>query len=923
MGADAGCLDDTDIFGLVCGQLSGVRVAEVDAHVDSCATCREIVLASARSMSKMVELRAGASVGRYLIVEEIGRGGFGVVYRAYDTSLDRAVALKWLRTSADASWRERLWREAKAMARLSHPNVVTVYEVGEAAGATFIAMELVEGLTLRAWLAAERRSRAAVLAVLLQAGEGLAAAHAAGLVHRDFKPENVLVGRDGRARVTDFGLARGDGEPIAAALGELSAEELEANITMTGALLGTPAYMAPEQLRGEAADRLSDQWSFAVAAWEALTGARPFGGASLAELESSLAAGAPKAGGFSERALGRALARAPKQRYPDMRALLGAMTRDPRARWRSRIAVAAAVLAVAAVATYELAPLRRPCAAGEDLAAEVWNDERAGALERAFSASGASYAEASLRTVRAALGGWREAWTSAYTDACEDSRVRASQSDQALDARMTCLERQRVETKSLIDALAHADAASVAEGPGAVGALGDVSACSDVASLTSVAAPSPDSHDAVAKLDARVAAAKVLATTGRHAEAVREGRLLVSEAEAIAYDPLRATAELVLADALVRTSDLAGAEEHALAGLWAAERAADQPQVVRAWLALAAVAGSRGRYPEAERACRHAEAALAHIEAPALRAQLDHALGVVHTNLGDYPAAERELGAALEARVRLLGDEHLDVARTYTSLGNLARAKGDAALAEKHHSRAREIDRQLLGASHPNEARHLHNLARVRLLQGDRAAAQRDYEAALALKRATLGDRHPEVAISENSLGLLFLEAGELAPARQHFEAALAILSGTTNVESATTLYNLGLLLDRQGDRDAALARLEEARDLFTTLVGAQHARVVEVELAVGDVQRGRGDAGAALAAYRRAQAIAGRLPGGAALRARADERIAAATPAPQPPPPTQRTSAPLPRPAPPPAPRPAPPPPQPGGSYMPGQTWD
>ncbi|EDM77015.1 serine/threonine protein kinase with WD40 repeats [Plesiocystis pacifica SIR-1] len=302
-------------------------------------------------------------VGRFSIVRKLGSGGMGVVYMAYDEQLDRRVAVKLLRTAGtDTTGRARMQREAQAMARLSHPHVVTVYEVDAHEGQLFVAMEYVEGQDLRAWLEAAERGWGEVLAVFRQAGQGLAAAHDAGLAHRDFKPDNVLVGRDGRARVADFGLAHalegeaGGAQPSAPA--DASSSALELALTRTGALVGTPAYMAPEQYAGQRGDARSDQFAFCVALWEGLAGQRPFSGRSLAELSEAIVGGELEA--VPERAreqvpewvfaaLRRGLAVDPGARWPSMAALLEVLANDPQARRRRRWSWAVGVVLVAFV----------------------------------------------------------------------------------------------------------------------------------------------------------------------------------------------------------------------------------------------------------------------------------------------------------------------------------------------------------------------------------------------------------------------------------------------------------------------------------------------------------------------------------------------------------------------------------------------
>jgi WD40 repeat protein/predicted Ser/Thr protein kinase len=284
-------------------------------------------------------------IGRFTIVRELGVGGMGVVYVAYDEQLDRRVAVKLLRGADDSAQAQfRLEREAQAMARLQHPNVVTVHEVGTFEGQVFVAMEFVDGQDLRGWLTSRSRSWRAIVEVFAQAGEGLAAAHEAGIVHRDFKPDNVLVGKDGRVRVADFGLAHAFDAPLEGAeanASESASKRLETSLTRTGAVMGTPAYMPPEQHAGRRTDARSDQFSFCVALWEGLYGRRPFVGRTLPELSLAIAEGrieAPPEDSEVPAWLGalvsRGLSPEPDERWLTMRELLDAIGRDPGARRR-------------------------------------------------------------------------------------------------------------------------------------------------------------------------------------------------------------------------------------------------------------------------------------------------------------------------------------------------------------------------------------------------------------------------------------------------------------------------------------------------------------------------------------------------------------------------------------------------------------
>jgi len=298
-------------------------------------------------------LEPGTIIGdEYRVDGIIGSGAMGVVYRAHHLRLDRAVALKLRRTaSLDHA---RLEREARAMARLSHPHVVAVYDVGTWEGDVYIAMEFIDGCSLRAWLEAAPRPWRAALDVCMQAGQGLAAAHAAGIVHRDFKPDNVLVGADGRVRVADFGIARGSGRVSPNDPHDTSA--LGPDLTGTGGMPGTPAYMAPEQFGG-VADAKSDVFAFSVVLYEALFGQRPFGGASLPELLFNVTKGnvrRPPAGtevpDVVTRLVLAGLAVDPAKRMASVALLLDLLGRAALPRTGLRIAIAAAASGVAFLA---------------------------------------------------------------------------------------------------------------------------------------------------------------------------------------------------------------------------------------------------------------------------------------------------------------------------------------------------------------------------------------------------------------------------------------------------------------------------------------------------------------------------------------------------------------------------------------------
>src|SRR4051812_8898529 len=372
MGSRVTCLSESTIVGLLERGLPGEQRAEIEAHLDACASCRRVVVDftavltgsstaaedhtthPARSSDHGPALELGAIVGRFVVLGLIGRGGMGTVYTSYDPELDRNIALKLLHPRARTvdRARARILAEAQAMARISHPGVVAVYEVGTSRDRVFAAMELVEGTTLRAWITERPRSWREVVAVFLLAGEGLAAAHAAGVVHRDFKPENVLLGRDGRVKVSDFGLS----SPSTAG---------------GGAVAGTPGYLPVEALRGEAVDHRADQFAFCVALYEALHGRRPFSARTADDLAAEVRRGPVldrRTRGVPNRLdsiVRRGLALAPEDRHASMRELLDALRRTASRRSARRAAAAAVVAAVAlgAVAVLAVELAREPAPA--------------------------------------------------------------------------------------------------------------------------------------------------------------------------------------------------------------------------------------------------------------------------------------------------------------------------------------------------------------------------------------------------------------------------------------------------------------------------------------------------------------------------------------------------------------------------------
>jgi hypothetical protein len=447
-------------------------------------------------------LPPGSRIGRYVVLETVGTGGMSIVYKAYDPQLDRAIALKVMLPRAQGEGlpeaRERLLREAQALARVSHPNIISVYDCGPFGNQVFVAMELVSGLTLSEWRRVQARTPEQILAVFLQAGRGLAAAHAAGLIHRDFKPANVIVGDDGRVRVLDFGLARAvdqatasrqQPEPLAAAPGHAS----------VSAVRGTPAYMAPEQhLHGTATAR-SDQFSFCVALYEALYGEPPFAGATAEELARAVTTGRvrPPSGsqvpGWLRPIVLRGLAVAPEERHDSMEQLLAALARSPRSlrpRLLGALAGAALLAAGTALGVFWLARDQPRC---RDLGNElrgIWDPPTRQAVQRAFTASGRPTAAATYDRVARLLDGQAADWLALRTELC-----RSGQRSELDRLRAHCLGQRRSELRTLVERFTAADARIVDGAVHAAFELPSVRMCADATALRAgagaAAAPAP------------------------------------------------------------------------------------------------------------------------------------------------------------------------------------------------------------------------------------------------------------------------------------------------------------------------------------------------------------------------------------------------------------------------------------------------
>ncbi|KIG18757.1 Serine/threonine kinase PKN8 [Enhygromyxa salina] len=818
----------------------------------------------------------GVQVDRFVLLERIGAGGMGQVYAAWDEHLARRVALKLLRNATEKS-HVRLLREAQAQARVSHPNVVPIYEAGVDQGRLWLAMEYVEGATLRDWYPSAPTWEA-VLAVLIECGRGLEAAHQAGLVHRDFKPANVMIGADGRPRVLDFGLARGiEGGPLASF--DLSSHDeevtwssgssesrgmLDRSVTVQGRLLGTPAYMAPEQYEGQRADVLSDQFSFCVAAYECLFRQRPFSGKTLGELSRVITEGVPnpiprdtKVPRRICEALLRGLAVDPGSRWPSMSALLDQLERTakPERRWMwGSVAVAVLGLGVALGVAVADAEAPAQCSITADALAGSWDDARREQLGVALRASKLASADATARVVTEEFDGWTERWLAAQRDSCEATHVQGVQSAELLDRRSGCLERQRREFNVLVSRFLAADGATaVANATALIEQLPDIARC-DPTHLDDLAALPSDSDAAAGVLagfeqlaNARVrlvsgdraGALEICAELGaspaaKHAPLALGIELLLAQSEALAGEPaavaerlqagISRAVELGLTDI---EAELRVAMAELLVGNWTVPQAesllVDEAALVLQrvgdsddlrWIAVesarAALHDTLGRH---EKAIVTYERALALAEARGLRDRTQLLIGLANAlrNFGDDERAWQVYQQASDSVIARWGSDAPDIATIEFDRGLLALDTGDLERAKRHLQRARMLSVEIWGEQSLAVADVDFAEARLALAEGSLDRGQALCEAVEPIYLRTLGPHHAQMGRLLNALGVFRFFDGDYQGSLDAYQRALGI--ATRNLGERHE--EVGALHSNIGESQLALGRSHDAAASF------------------------------------------------------------------------------------------------------------
>jgi tetratricopeptide (TPR) repeat protein len=856
------CLDEARAAAFAAHELSADERAAVIAHAEDCDECRRVLAALLRRDSG-ADWSPGKRVSRYIVREKIGRGGMGAVWRAEDLELHRPVALKRLHVDADREARARLVREARAAAQLQHPNVVAVYEVGDAEGEPFLAMELVDGETLARWLRTPR-PRHEIVDMLVQAGRGLAAAHARGLVHRDFKPENVLIDREHRARVVDFGLARAGDTPVArvAQAGALVA------LTQTGAIAGTPAYLAPELVEGTPPDERSDQYAFAITCFEALHGMHPFAGGSADAIWTEMAAGRIREGRRDvparlDRLVRRGLSVEPGARWPSVTALVDALARRRRRRWPWVVAGGVVALANLFVVLALRTPDLDTCKAGARLIDQIWNPTVRDENVRRFAVV-APHQTGLVAQAGRLTDEWADAWRLAHDAACHVT-------DEQRRDRLSCLDRELGDLRAQLAVWAHPDSTLAARAVKAISTLPFPEACAAAGPQAGRISPAvqawltaflamqraaryreclPLIPDAIAMAEATgdgAMLARTLLAAGNSERRVGQRDRARAYYTRAANEAARANADGLMLEALVLEGMVAIDQGHPLDALGIYDAAAALVERTKVDPAYGVPIGrgealkALGRLPEAIDAYQRGIAVLAPLAARdrRFRTELAAALAALGGVYGSqYRQAE---GIELLRRALAIEEEEYasqgpEVADTLHDLATQESAIGRWDDAVAHYRRARD----LLIATY---GEHYDQLPLIDLGLADIESAREHFREAQAIYERVLRELAPAqvvaIAGAEQGLGRCARELDDPRGAAEHYRRALAAYAGASMAGTqvadvqemlALALVDMGQFTEARIEAERALAQCDAAGtddyarvDAFNVLAQAEH----------------------------------------------------------------------------------------------------
>jgi tetratricopeptide (TPR) repeat protein len=825
--AAGGCLDEDEVAAFLDGALDEHERSRVEAHTSSCAHCRELLSAAAGALTQTqavsdspadVPARRGertfapgdAVAGRYRVERFLSRGGMGEVYQVLDGQLGERVALKTVHAlrSGESERAGELRREVLLSRKVTHPNVCRIFDFGVHPGdppVAFLTMELLEGETLAAKLAREGKlSPAQALPLVRQLAAGLSAAHAAGVVHRDFKPQNVIVvdGAGGpRAVITDFGLA--------AALD-----------TGHGEGVGTPHYMAPEQVVGAKVTAAADVYAFGVVLFELVTGTRPFDGEGPLEIararltqDAPLARSrAPELDDRWTQTIARCLAREPAERFASVKEVLDALSPPQKTRLVA-LASAAAILVVGASALGLLSWQRthRCDRAARELEG-VWDDAARSSIEKAFSGTNVPYAKSAFRAVAVALDDYAGHWITMRYEVCEATRVRGEQSPGLMDLRMSCMNQRREELRGVVRLLQTADADGVTRGAAAVGALSDVSACAETGALLERQPPPADREKrrALTELGGELARLKARIDGEQLKDALPQARGLVERARALGHAPTTALALWLRGRIELQMADGATAEKTLNEALWEADAGRDEDVRFGASLALLGAVAPGKRQADAARLENEARALWRRLGGSETReAQMLIAFTRAEVAMGQFVAANQHAERAVLLRKREPVDG-LKLAEALAAQGSALSNLGEHASSAAILKEALATAERVLGADHPTLWSHLNLLSIELNMLGHPDEAQEVARRTLALAERSIGPASMAAARSHNTLGQALRIGNKFAEAEAEYRRSIQIL---TELEGADGV-DVGRILINLGQAVLWLERLDEARQI-------------------------------------------------------------------------------------------------------------
>ncbi|MEM7155391.1 MAG: serine/threonine-protein kinase [Myxococcota bacterium] len=825
----------------------------------------------------------GQTVGRYVVLSRLGVGGMGVVYVAYDPELDRRVALKLLhpavtRSSPASTERaqRRLLREAQALAKLDHPNVVSVHDVGEYEGGVYIAMDFVEGVTLGAWAREEQRPQRELIEMYLHAGRGLAEAHKKGIVHRDFKPDNVMVGEDGRVRVLDFGLARPTGSgidhetiPEDIELAVPSNDALENPLTEVGSVLGTPAYMAPEQHLREEAGAAADQFAFCVALWEAVYGKHPYGASSRVQLAMIVVQGdiqvstASKGPRWLRRALMRGLSAKPTDRHPSMADLLLTIEAGIGHGRRRPLLLASATLGALAVGAvgfhqYHKQQQVSECETLGAAITEQWSEDTEAQARRAMLDTGLVYAPDAVVNALPRITRWASSWQDHRTDLCMATEIEERFDPELAERAVECLETHRLHLPLLATRLQNPDEKAVSEAVASAARLPQLESCLDPRYLRLRPSHPPEAREAVLSVHERIARSMDLHAVSDFSAAEGAARQALDLAEQLGEPALISAARTQVGTIQLEQGLYEEAERTFI-------QAFSEAGVADA-LETAATASASLAYVVGYRRSRHGEglawAKIAEVYARKLEpddgprtANLANQVAAIYLNKGDHDKARENFERARRLREETFGKDHPQVASMLGNLAASANAEGDLPGAIELQTEALERLEYAYGANHPLVAAALSNLGLFHHRMGNADEAKAALERSLALYEASVDPEHPQIATALNNLALVYQGLGELDTAEAQHRRALKIRRaalGPEHPQMAITLMNLSFIADGRGNYTEARSVGKRGADMLEKLLGAEHPHTLKAFSHLGSIAASLGEYDEAMKFYER-----------------------------------------------------------------------